>query len=74
MGFIKAHLQNPQQDGIALLSGHRAFVMEMENGEKVIGKAKKGYELVTKAHNLRLHLKGETLRHEHAFIIFEALV
>lgn len=32
------------------------------------------YELVTKARNLRLHLKGETLRHAHASTIFESLV
>ena len=48
--------------------------MEMEDGEKVIGKVEKRYELVTKASNLCLHLKGETLRHESAFNIFEKLV
>ena len=46
----------------------------MEDGERVIGKVEKGYELVTKARNLRLHLKGDTLRHEHASTIFESLV
>ena len=34
-GFIKVHLKNPQQDDIALLSGHRAFVMAMEDKEKL---------------------------------------
>ena len=58
-GFIKVHLLHPKRDGLAFLNGHRAFVMEMENGEKVIGKVEKGYELVTKASNLRLHLKGQ---------------
>ena|ERR1700737_3149463 len=48
--------------------------MEMEDKVLVIGKIEKGYELVTKAHNLRLHLEGESLRHEHAYKIFEALV
>jgi hypothetical protein len=72
-GFIKIHLLRPQQDGLALLQGSRAFVMEMEDGEKVIGKVEKGYELATKARNLRLHLKGESLRHENAFDIFEAI-
>lgn len=48
--------------------------MEMEDGEKVIDKVEKGYELVTKTRNLRLYLKGETLCHEHAFTIFKALV
>jgi hypothetical protein len=73
-GFIKVHLLHPLQDSMALLKGHRAFVMAMEDGEKVIGKIEKGYELVTKARNLRLHLKGETLRYEQAFTIFESLV
>jgi hypothetical protein len=72
-GFIKIHLLRPQQDGLALLQGSRAFVMEMEDGEKVIGKVEKGYELATKARNLRLHLKGESLRYENASNIFEAI-
>ena len=73
-GFVKVHLQKPHLHGIALLKGHRAFVMEMENGEKVIGKVEKEFELATKARNLRLHLKGESLRHENAFTIFPTLV
>jgi hypothetical protein len=72
-GFIKIHLLRPQQDGLALLQGSRAFVMEMEDGEKVIGKVEKGYELAIKARNLRLHLKGESLQHENAFDIFKAI-
>ena len=48
--------------------------MQMEDGDKVISKIEKGYELVTKARNLRLHLKGETLRHEHAFTILKSIV
>lgn len=73
-GFLKVHLLHPLRDGMTLLKGHRAFVMAMEDGEKIIGKVEKGYELVTKARNLRLHLKGETLRYEQAFTIFESLV
>jgi hypothetical protein len=73
-GFIKVHLLNPLQDGMALLKGHRAFVLEMEDGVKTIGKVEKGFELVTKARNLRIHLKGETLRHECASTIFDSLV
>ena len=73
-GFIKVHFKNPILDGIALLKGHRVFVIQMENGEKVIGKIEKGYELASKARDLRLHLKGDTLRHEHASTIFKSLV
>ena len=73
-GFIKLHLQHPQRDGMALLQGHRAFVMEMEDGERVIGKVEKGFELMTNARNLRLYIKGETLRQEHASHIFEEIV
>lgn len=54
-GFIKIHLFLPQRDGLALLQGSRAFVMEMEDGELVIGKVEKGYELATKVRNLRLY-------------------
>ena len=73
-GFIKLHLQQPLRDGLALLQGNRAFVMTMDDGEQVIGKVEKGYELASKARNLRLHLKGDTLRHAHVFDIFEAIV
>ena len=72
--FIKLHLQRSQKDGIALLQGNRAFVMTMENRKRVIGKVEKSYELATKARNLRLHLKGDSLRHEHDFDILEAIV
>ena len=48
--------------------------MEMGNGEMVIGKVEKSYELATKAQNLWLHLKGESIRHKHAFDILETIV
>ena len=73
-GFIKLHLQNPMRDGLALLRGERAFVMNMGNGEPVIGKVEKGFELVTKARNMRLHLKGEALRHNSAIDILRTLM
>ena len=73
-GFIKVYLLNSQKDGILLLNGHRVFIMQMEDGEKVIDKIEKWYESVTNARNLRLHFKGETLRHEHTCTIFESLV
>lgn len=41
VGFIKIHLHLPHKDGIALFKGECAFVMEMENGAKVIGKVEK---------------------------------
>lgn len=73
-GFIKIHLKRPHVDGIALLRGTRAFALELEGGEMVIGKVEKGYELVTQARNLRLHLKGDTLRDIHAHSLFRTLV
>lgn len=48
--------------------------MKMDDEKKIINKVDKGYELVTKAGSLRLHLKEETLRHEHTFTIFKILV
>ena len=72
--FVKVHLLNPLPDGMALFKGHRAFVLEMEDDMKTIGKVEKGIELVTKARNLRLHLKGDSLRHEFASTIFDTLV
>ena len=74
-GILSKYIfNNPQRDGHALLQGNHVFVMEIEDVALVIGKVEKRFEVVTKASNLRLHLKGESLRHEHAFNIFEALV
>lgn len=73
-GFIKLHLQHPKQDGLALLRGERPFVMVMGDGEKVIAKVEKGFELITKAKNMRLHLKGETLRNNTAVEILQTLM
>lgn len=44
-----------------LSSGERTFVMEMEDGERMIGKIEMGFKLITKACNLRLYLEGDTL-------------
>ena len=66
-GFIKVHLLHPIRDGHALLKGNRVFAIKMEDGMRVI---ENGFELVTKARNLRIHLKGETLRHVQASYIF----
>lgn len=40
-GFIKIHLQHPGHNGTTLLKGHRAFTIEMEDGENVIEKIEK---------------------------------
>ena len=73
-GFIKIHLQHPKKDGLALLRGERAFVMTMGDGEQVIGKVEKGFELVTEAKNMRLHLKGKALRTNTAIDILRTLM
>ena len=73
-GFIKIHLQYPKRDGLALLRGDRAFVMTMGDGVKVIGKVEKGFELITKARNMRLHLKGVSLRDNSAMDILRDLM
>ena len=73
-GFIKIHLQFPKRDGLALLRGERAFAMTMGDGEKIIGKVEKGFELITKAKNMRLHLKGEALRNHTALDILRSLM
>lgn len=39
-----------------LQKGDRAFMIEVEDTKKVIGKIEKDFELITKAHNLCLHL------------------
>ena len=48
--------------------------MAMESGKQVIDKVEKSYKLATNARNLRLHLKCDSLRHEYAFDILNAIV
>ena len=72
--FIKFHLQDPKRDGLALLRGDRAFVMTMGDDEKIIGKVEKGFELITKAKNMRLHLKGEAIHNNTALDILHNLM
>ena len=73
-GFVKIHLQHPENDGLALLRGERAFVMTMGDGEQVIGKVEKSFELITKAKNMRLHLKGDTLRNNSVVDILKVIM
>ena len=73
-GFVKIHLQHPKKDGLALLRGERAFVMKLGDGERVIGKVEKGFELITKAKNMRLHLKGTSLRGSTAIDILRTIM
>ena len=73
-GFIKLHLLYPKIDGLALLRGERAFVMTMGDGESIINKVEKGFELITKVKNMRLHLKGETIHNHEAVDILRTLM
>lgn len=59
-GVSQTTPQEPHNDGITHLKGDCAFVMEMEDGEKVVSEVEKGSKLATKAKNLCLHLKGGT--------------
>ena len=48
--------------------------MTMGDGEKIIGKVEKGFQLITKAKNMRLHLKGKALQNNTALDILRALM
>ena len=58
-GFVKIHLQHSKKDGLAVLRGENAFVLTMDDGEQIIGKGEKDFELITKAKNMRLHLMAK---------------
>lgn len=53
------HQSPPWQPKVA--RGERTFVMTMLGEEKVTNKVEKRSELITKARNMKLHLKDETL-------------
>lgn len=61
MGFLKLDLLNPSIDAVALLKGHRIFTLQLQNGEYVVGKAEKGFELNSTAINRRLRLQSPAL-------------
>lgn len=48
--------------------------MSMGDGELVIGKVENGFELITKAKNMRLHFKNEALRNNTAVDILTTLM
>lgn len=56
-----------------LLCGERAFTLDLERDEKVIGEVEKGFELIPKTRNMQLHLKGDTLRNTEASHIFKMM-
>lgn len=65
----------PHKDDIALLKEDRAFVMKMEDGEKIVGKMEKELDLSSlKQRNLHLHLKGDTLHDTAAHALFNTIV
>lgn len=61
MGFLKLDLLNPATDGLGLLRGHRIFTLKLQNGEKVVGKAEKGFEFNSTAINRRLRMQSPAL-------------
>lgn len=44
------------------------------DGKKVMGKVENELQLITKPRNLRLHLKGDTLRDNYAHTIFQEII
>lgn len=68
------HQNLPHKDVIPLLKGGRAFVMQMKDGERVIGRVEKRFEFITNARTLHLHLKGDTLHSTHAHTIFQDIL
>lgn len=61
LGFLRVDLLNPEVDGLALLKGHRIFVMQLQSFEFVVGKVEKGYEFLSTANNRRLQITGSVL-------------
>ena len=58
-GSLKLHHKHPLKDRLKLLRGEHAVVMQLEEGERIIGKVEKGFKLVTKVQNLQLLIKGD---------------
>lgn len=48
--------------------------MKMEDGEQIIDKVEKGFELITKAWNMCLHLKGDNLNDNTTHSILKTLM
>ena len=61
-GIIKLHLLNPHIDGIALLTGLRAFILHLEPHSSVgsLGKVCKSYHTIVRNNNLSIEITNET--------------
>ena len=64
-GIIKLHLLNPHIDGIALLTGLRAFILYFEprssGGVGSLGKVCKSYHTIARGNNLSIKISNDTL-------------
>ena len=62
-GIIKLHLLNPHVDGIALLTGLRAFILYLEPNSNVgyLGKVSKSYHTIARNNNLSIKISNDTL-------------
>ena len=62
-GIIMLHLLNPHIDGIALLTGLRAFVLHLEPHSNVgsLGKVCKSYHIIARSNNLSIKITNNTL-------------
>ena len=60
-GIIKLHLLKPHIDGIALLTGLRAFILHLEPHSSVGSKVCKSYHSIARNNNLSIKISNETL-------------
>ena len=62
-GIVKLHLLKPHIDGIALLTGLRAFILYLEPHSSVgsLGKVCKSYHSIARSNNLSIKISNETL-------------
>ena len=61
-GMVKLHLKHPEQDGLALLHGTRAFVITLDNDKPYIAKVAKSYDPLASSSLLSVKINSETIR------------
>ena len=62
-GIVKLHLLNPHIDGIALLTGLKAFILHLEPHSSVgsLGKVCKSYHTIARNNTLSIKISNDTL-------------
>lgn len=72
--MAKIHLQNPEEDGKALLRGTRIFAITLDNDALTIAKVAKSYDPLASSNLLTVKIHTDTIRDLESHQLFKTIV